>query len=151
MTTDAPPVAPASIPEPKPNPFARMVGALFSPNETFASIARKPDWVVPLVLLLIISAVFGMVMTTPGGFAAQAREAMERNKNATPGQAAHAVLFALLTNVEVFGIWTLVLFIIGFAHVARVSKAKSAAIVIPIRLVVALFGLIGPAFQALRK
>jgi hypothetical protein len=226
-----------------------MVGALFSPNDTFASIARKPDWVVPLVVLLIIACLSGLVMATRVDFAAPAREAMAQNKNATPEQAEqaerfgaaigkvlsyaspvfaaiiyvliaavlllafrlfggevtfkqafsvtlyawmpevikavatlgimlakagtyspvelpvivrsnpaflvdmklHPVLFALLTNVEFFGIWTLVLFIIGFAYAAKVSKAKSAVIVISIRVVVALFGLIGPALQSLRK
>jgi hypothetical protein len=61
------------------------------------------------------------------------------------------VLFALLSNLDLFGIWTLVLFIIGFAHVARVSKAKAAVITISLRVIVALFGLIGPLLASLRK
>ena len=39
----------------------------------------------------------------------------------------------------------------GFAHVAKVSKAKSAATVITLRVISVLFGLIGPAIQSLRK
>jgi Yip1-like protein len=37
----------------KVNPFARMVGVIFSPKATFQSIARRPDWLVPLILLCI--------------------------------------------------------------------------------------------------
>jgi hypothetical protein len=52
--TEIPAAAPAPAAEPKPNSFARMVGALFSPNETFASVARRPDWVVPLLVIVLI-------------------------------------------------------------------------------------------------
>ena len=35
------------------NPFSRIVGVIFSPKETFASIARRPTWLVPTVLLCL--------------------------------------------------------------------------------------------------
>lgn len=35
------------------NPFARIVGVIFSPKATFQSIVRKPNWLVPVVLLCI--------------------------------------------------------------------------------------------------
>ena len=82
MTTDIPATAPApGSPEPTPNPFARIVGVFFSPDATFASIARRPDWVVPLVVLLVLSVVSGLIMAKRLDFAAPAREAMEANKN----------------------------------------------------------------------
>ncbi len=246
----APAPAPAPSAEPKPSPFGRMIGVLFSPDETFASIARKPDWVVPLVVLLVISLVSGMILSPRVDWAAPAREAMESNQNASAEQIAQAekmagamgkilafaapvfyvimlliiagvcllafrlfggegtfkqawsasiysqmpnviksivtliillakggseqlsplqlptlirsnpaflfdpkenpVAFALAANFDVFSLWVLVLVIIGFAHLARVSKAKSAAIVITLWVVKTLFGLIGPAMQALR-
>src|SRR5207244_12090511 len=59
--------------------------------------------------------------------------------------------FSLATNVDIFSFWVLALLIIGFAYLARVSKWKSAAIVISLWIVKDLFGLIGPAFQSLRK
>src|SRR5262249_10661315 len=59
--------------------------------------------------------------------------------------------FALATNFDIFTIWALILFIIGFAHLARVSKGKSAGIVIGLFVIKSLFGLIGPALQSLRK
>jgi hypothetical protein len=33
----------------------RLVGALFSPRATFESVARKPSWLVPLLLLMAVS------------------------------------------------------------------------------------------------
>jgi hypothetical protein len=50
----------------------------------------------------------------------------------------HAVLFSLLSSLDIFTIWTIVLLIIGFAALTRSSKAKSAAIVIPLWAVVIL-------------
>src|SRR5436190_13648318 len=86
MTTEAPPAPPPAA-EPKPNSFGRIFGVLFSPNETFASIARRPTWVAPLVLLLLVSLGFGLTMATRVDFAAAAREAIAQNKNMTAQQA----------------------------------------------------------------
>jgi Yip1 domain len=45
------------------NSFARVFGAIFSPKPTFESIARRPTWIVPLILVIVVStlviAVFG--------------------------------------------------------------------------------------------
>lgn len=248
--TEVPAAAPApASTEPKPNSFARILGVFFSPGETFASIARRPDWVVPLLVLIVISVISGAISAPRVDWAAPAREQMESNPNipkerleqsekmaAAFGRvAAYAapvfviiimlivtvvlwlafrlfggegnflqawsatlyawfpeviksilgaiimvvkggpftpfdletivrsnpaflvsvkeqpVLFSLLTNVDIFGIWTLILFIIAFKHVARVSTGKSAAVIVPLRIVTVLFGLIGPALQSLRK
>lgn len=47
----------ATLPaEPRPKSFlARVVGVFWSPGETFAGIAAKPDWVAPLILLTVVS------------------------------------------------------------------------------------------------
>ena len=42
---------------------------------------------------------------------------------------AQPVLFGLLSSLDVFVIWTLALMSIGYAHMSRFSKAKSATIV----------------------
>lgn len=42
----------------------------------------------------------------------------------------HQVLFSLLSSIDLFTIWSIVLLIIGFAHVARTSKARSAAVIL---------------------
>ncbi len=39
----------------------RLVGIVMSPGETFASVARKPDWLAPLVLVTIVIAASGWV------------------------------------------------------------------------------------------
>jgi len=39
--------------EPKPNPWQRITGVFFSPGETFASIARRPDMTVPLLMIIL--------------------------------------------------------------------------------------------------
>ena len=59
-------------------------------------------------------------------------------------------LFALLSSLDLFSIWYLVLLIIGFAYVARVSKARSAVIIVSLWILVLLIKLIGPALQSLR-
>jgi hypothetical protein len=222
--------APAPAPVEKVNSFQRIAGVLFSPSETFASIARRPDVLVPLVILLIISLVSGWTIAGRVDFTALAREGMEANPRSAdmppdqmnrmvrimsssmkamtyaspllsivilliiagvlllafrlfggegnfkqafsvtvyswyPGlikgiislivllnrksvsmydlqnpvrsnlgfltsPKTDAVRFALLSSLDIFTIWMLVLFIIGFAAISRLSKAKSAAIVI---------------------
>jgi len=249
MTTDVPAATPAPA-EPKPNSFARIIGVFFSPDETFASIARKPDWVVPLIVLLVLSIVSGVIMAKRLDFAAPAREALESNKKMSAEDVEKAarisgsigkvasyaapvftvivmlilagilllafrlfggegtflqawsttlyaympsviksivvltvmvlkgggpisptalatlvrsnlgflfdpkdnpMAFALASSVDIFSIWVVILCIIGFSHVARVSKAKAAVIIISLWIVKVLLSLIGPALASLRK
>jgi Yip1 domain len=49
---------PAAVPSQAPasmSSIGRIFGVFFSPKQTFADIARRPDWVVPLLLMTIIS------------------------------------------------------------------------------------------------
>jgi hypothetical protein len=39
------------------NSFGRMVGVIFSPKATFQSIARRPTWLVPVILLCLVQCV----------------------------------------------------------------------------------------------
>src|SRR5258708_19805432 len=79
--------APAGAPPPsKESALARLVGVLFSPDETFASIARKPDWAVPLLLFMAISLFSGFVFAHHVDFLAPAREQMEAQGKLTPDQ-----------------------------------------------------------------
>ncbi len=49
-------VAPAPGGEPaKIGTFGRLTGVLFSPGPTFEDIARKPSWLAPMVILLILN------------------------------------------------------------------------------------------------
>jgi len=248
MTTGQDSAIATPAPEPKPNPIQRIIGVLFSPDATMASIARRPDFVLPLVLLLITSLAAGLIMAPRVDFASATREAMEQNKNVSQDQVDKAVkitntmgkiftylapvlsliglliisgvlllafrlfggegdfkqafsvtcyasvpsiiktavtliilvakggiipatqlatlvrsnlgfladmktnpmAFALLSSFDIFSVWFLALMIIGFAYLSRLSKAKSAVIIISLWIVVLLLKLIGPAMQAMR-
>lgn len=41
----------------------KMVGVFFSPKNTFEAIDRKPDWIVPLLLILILTALTTQLLT----------------------------------------------------------------------------------------
>ena len=51
----------ATIPIPAPeaqatiSPFGRITGVFFSPKTTFEDIVRKPSWLLPIVLLTVLS------------------------------------------------------------------------------------------------
>jgi hypothetical protein len=241
---------PAPGAEPKPNSFQRIIGVLFSPDATFASIARRPDWVVPLVLIVVLALVNGILVAPHLDFGAPAREAMAQNKNTTQEQMDRAermsagmgkvakfiapvatiivllivagalllavrlmggegdfkqafsvtcyawfpnviqsilltiiilakgatalnpqtiptllrsnlaflvdmkeqpMAFALLSSLDLFTIWVIVLLVIGFSYVGRISKAKAAIAVISLWLVTVLFKLVPAALQGLRN
>lgn len=59
MTTDIDQTPPGVPPPPdtKKNVFERIAGVLFAPAETFQDIARKPDILAPLLIILLVSYV----------------------------------------------------------------------------------------------
>jgi|SRR5271169_1139412 len=60
MTTEPIPTpAPAVEPQAAISPFGRIMGVFFSPKATFEDIARKPSWLLPVV----ISTILGIVST----------------------------------------------------------------------------------------
>jgi hypothetical protein len=56
----APPPAPPA--EARISALGRITGVLFNPKETFADIARKPSWVLPVVLLTVLGLAFAYTM-----------------------------------------------------------------------------------------
>jgi Yip1-like protein len=247
-TADIPPApAPAIEPAPKPSPWQRLTGVIAAPIDTFTSIARRPDWVVPFLAIFIISLAAGILIATRVDFTELAHEAIEMNPNAkqVPDSAvrftaaimkvsayaspiltvlsllivaavlqvsfrlfagevtflqsfsvtlyawvprlikailsvivifsrpsisllelsnpvmsnlgflvdakANPVLYAVASSIDLFAIWSVVLLIVGFAIASRLSRARSAAIVIGWWIVVNLFSLIGPAMQMMRR
>jgi hypothetical protein len=56
------PPAPAEAPQAKLSAMQRIIGVFTSPGETFADIARAPSWVMPVVLLTVLSLVVCAVM-----------------------------------------------------------------------------------------
>jgi Yip1 domain len=51
------PVTPSPEAAPSVSSFGRIFGAIFSPKPTFDSIAQRPTWILPLVLISILSIV----------------------------------------------------------------------------------------------
>ena len=232
-TPPAPPVSAA----PTKNAFERLVGVFFSPTETFQDIARKPDILVPLLILTLFgfaTTLLIMPRMDLDAMVAQQTEMMQKkNPNMSDadleragrytkafakvggyvgpvlvilgylvialvlwgafrlmggdGGYKHAlsttlyayvprmilggiiavviimargsvdpsamasvvktspaflvdmkeqpVLFAFLSSFDIFILWTIFLLVLGFSIVSRLSKAKSAAIVISLWLI----------------
>ena len=88
MTTDGVELAAPAAPEPnipkesKPNSFSRIAGVFFAPGETFASIVRRPDFIVPLVIIFIVSILSGILIAQKVDFKDLARQAIESNPRA---------------------------------------------------------------------
>ena len=224
------------VPEKKKNVFERFAGALFAPAETFADIARKPDILAPLLVLIIVGYVSTALIMPRVDFDAlfdqQAQEMRKRDPHVSEQQLEQIarisrasmtvlrwigpvvsvviyvviaavlllavrlfggegnfkqamsaslyawtplllfsiimtivilargtfdpmaaativksnpaflvdmkeqpVLFALLSALDVFTIWTVVLLIFGFAALSRLSRGMVAAIVLPLWIV----------------
>jgi len=47
--------SPVAEPQSGISPFGRIIGAFFSPKPTFEDIVRKPNWLLPTVLILLMS------------------------------------------------------------------------------------------------
>ncbi len=95
MTADVEPVAPQpNAAGTKVNPFQRIMGVFFSPVETLESIARRPDILVPLLILIAISLTANVLLARHVDFASITRDAIEQSPRAsemTPDQMARAV------------------------------------------------------------
>jgi hypothetical protein len=57
VTTAISPAPGEQEPVAKISAMGRVIGALFSPGETFADIARKPSWIAPMLILTALSLV----------------------------------------------------------------------------------------------
>jgi hypothetical protein len=72
--TPAEALAPAPM-----NAFARLGGVLFNPKETFADIARKPSFVAPLALLMVLGIAFAWMMNQRVDWPNYIRQQAEKN------------------------------------------------------------------------
>ncbi len=238
-------VTPVEAPPPS-NSFSRIIGIFFSPNQTFQDIARKPDWLVPALLIVLVSVVVVVIMVPRIDFDATYREAFEAQGMSAQQQdqalriasafgrasmyvsplfaigwmavlaliyclgvrmlggaatfmqtfsvvlysgmprvlkalitipvllskhglrlqeietvlrsnlgflanpKTQPMLFAVLAGLDVFTIWGLILTVIGLAAVSKLSKAKTAAIVIVVACLGLLLRIGGAAMQTLR-
>ncbi len=73
-------MASPAIPSPEPakrvSSMGRIFGVIFSPKPTFESIVQRPTWVLPLVLIILVSALVVFVFSQRVGW----RGFMERQE-----------------------------------------------------------------------
>ena len=87
MTPDNSPAvepAPAGMGE-----FSRITGVFFDPKKTFEDIAKRPSWIVPLVVIMIAALAVSMTMSQRIGWERIVRHGMEASSRAqqmTPEQ-----------------------------------------------------------------
>lgn len=121
VTTAAVPEAPQSM-----GAFARVIGALFSPRATFQDIARKPSWLIPLLVLIILSMSITAIFGHRVGWRAfmekqnsQSRRTQQQMAQMTPEQREHMVQM----QVKIAPIAGYIGAIVGFPIVALVISA----------------------------
>ena len=79
MATTSVPSVPAPQAQPAISPFGRITGVFFSPKATFEDIARKPSWVAPLFLMVILATGVGALMNTKVNWGDYIRHKAEEN------------------------------------------------------------------------
>lgn len=91
--------SPAPTPEPESsNSFARVFGALFAPTETFRSVARRPTWLVPVLLITIMEIAVVATFSQRVGFRSMLEKQIQNNSRVqqmTPQQQQRAIQTAL--------------------------------------------------------
>lgn len=78
--------------EPQPagmNEFSRIAGVFFEPTKTFGDIAQRPSWIVPMILVILVSLGFSIALGQRVGWDRLVRQQMEatsRTQQLTPDQ-----------------------------------------------------------------
>ncbi|MHB8526050.1 MAG: YIP1 family protein [Candidatus Acidiferrales bacterium] len=74
----------AAVPEPPQQigAFGRVIGAIVNPRPTFADIARKPSWLVPLLLMIVVGLATTAIFTQRVGWRTFMEKQLENNKAA---------------------------------------------------------------------
>ncbi|MGB7022191.1 MAG: YIP1 family protein, partial [Candidatus Acidiferrales bacterium] len=102
--------------------FGRIIGAIINPRPTFEDIARKPGWLLPVLLLIILSLTITTVFGKRVGWRAFMEKQLAQNSRVqqlTPEQREQT----LETQVKVAPILGYVFGVIGFPIVALVIAA----------------------------
>jgi Yip1 domain len=76
MATTSMPAPEAAAPV---SAIGRIVGVFASPKQTFASIAEKPSWVAPMLLMMILAVVVGGLLNSKMNWAQYIRHKAEEN------------------------------------------------------------------------
>lgn len=102
--------------------FGRLIGAIINPRPTFEDIARKPSWLLPLLLLIILSLSITYIFGKRVGWRAFMEKQLAQNSRVqqlTPQQREQA----LETQTKVAPIIGYVFGVIGFPIVVVVIAA----------------------------
>lgn len=102
--------------------FGRLIGALVNPRPTFEDIARKPSWLLPVLLLIIFSLAITYIFGQRVGWRAFMEKQLAQNSRVqqlTPEQREKA----LETQVKVAPILGYVFGVIGFPIIALIVAA----------------------------
>lgn len=78
-------MSPATAPAPQSDSaplseLSRITGVIFEPAKTFADIAKRPGWIVPLVLVILVSLAFLYAFSVQVGFDRAIAKAIEGNE-----------------------------------------------------------------------
>ena len=68
--------------EPQPagmSEFSRIVGVFFEPKKTFTDIAQRPSWIVPMVVVILVSILFTMALSQRIGWERVVRQQNEQS------------------------------------------------------------------------
>jgi hypothetical protein len=124
MTTDVHESPPGEPPPPeKQNVFSRIAGVLFAPAETFSAIARRPDILGPLLLIIILGylSTFAVMRNfdVAAATSSQIEQMRSQNPNMTDEDVARVERFSGAT-MKVMGWVSPLLGLIWYAIVAGV-------------------------------
>src|SRR6201996_6214945 len=61
------------------SPIGRIIGVFTSPKQTFTSIAEKPSWVAPMLLMMVLAVVVGGLLNSKMNWAQYIRHKAEEN------------------------------------------------------------------------
>lgn len=111
---------------------------LFGGQQTFKQTLSTVlySWV-PMVLYGIVLAI--IIAARPGNWdPTHVATLVKSNPAFLVDMKEHAALYSLLSAIDIFTIWTLILLIIGFAICSKTSRAKAATIIISLWAIVVL-------------
>jgi hypothetical protein len=74
--------APAAGPQASISPLGRIVGVFFSPKVTFEDIVRKPDWMVPMILIVAMTLVGVVALNSHFDWRGYISQQIEKNPRA---------------------------------------------------------------------
>jgi len=87
--------------------FSRITGVFFDPKKTFEDIAKRPSWIVPMVLIIIAALAVSITMGQRVGWERIVRHGMEassRTQQMTPEQREQAVTMGVkFASIAAYG------------------------------------------------